>query len=61
MVDQLASRNERVTWARPPVKEFSLLQQILGAEIDDAVFEGKNPKQALRDAENTILRAMNAR
>lgn len=58
MVDQLARRNELVTWARPPVKEFSLIEQILGAEIHDAVFNGKNPKQALRDAENKILRAV---
>lgn len=60
MVDQLARRNELVTWARPPIKEFSLIEQILGTEIHDAVFDGKNPKQALRDAENSILRAVNA-
>ena len=60
MVDQLARRNELVTWARPPIKEFSLIEQILGTEIHDAVFNGKNPKQALRDAENSILKAVNA-
>ena len=60
MVDQLARRNELVTWARPPIKEFSLIEQILGTEIHDAVFHGKHPKQALRDAENSILRAVNA-
>jgi multiple sugar transport system substrate-binding protein len=60
MVDQLARRNELVTWARPPIKEFSLIEQILGTEIHDAVFDGKNPKQALRDAENRILRAVNS-
>lgn len=60
MVDQLARRNELVTWARPPIKEFSLIEQILGTEIHDAVFNGKNPRQALRDAENSILRAVNA-
>jgi multiple sugar transport system substrate-binding protein len=60
MVDQLARRNELVTWARPPIKEFSVIEQILGTEIHDAVFDGKNPKQALRDAENRILRAVNS-
>ncbi len=59
MVDQLARRNELVTWARPPIKEFSLIEQIIGVEVHDAVFNGKPPKQALRDAENNILRAVN--
>jgi multiple sugar transport system substrate-binding protein len=54
MVDQLARRNELVTWARPPVPAFSLIEAILGTEIHDAVFHGKPARQALRDAENRI-------
>lgn len=55
MVDQLARRNELVTWARPPVPEFNLIERTLGEEIHDAVFRGKNPGTAVRDAENRIF------
>jgi multiple sugar transport system substrate-binding protein len=55
MVDQLARRNELVTWARPPIQGFSLVERILGTEIHDAVFHGKSASEALRDAENRIL------
>ena len=58
MVDQLARRNELVTWARPPVKEFSFIESVLGTEIHDAVFHGKRPRQALRDAENRIYEGL---
>ena len=54
MVDQMARRNELVTWARPPIPEFSLIERILGTEIHDAVFHAKPARQALRDAENRI-------
>ena len=54
MVDQMARRNELVTWARPPIPEFNLIETILGSEIHDAVFGNKAPHQALRDAENRI-------
>jgi multiple sugar transport system substrate-binding protein len=54
MVDQLARRNELVTWARPPIPQFSMIETILGTEIHDAVFHGKPARQALRDAENRI-------
>lgn len=56
MVDQMARRDELVTWARPPVPEFNLIERTLGLEIHDAVFNGKSPRQAIRDAENTIRR-----
>ncbi|PIL20021.1 hypothetical protein P775_11580 [Puniceibacterium antarcticum] len=60
MVDQMARRNELVTWSRPPVPAFNLIERTLGQEIHDAVFNGKSPHQAIRDAENRILRELSA-
>ncbi|MEO1000780.1 MAG: extracellular solute-binding protein, partial [Pseudomonadota bacterium] len=60
MVDRMARKNELVTWARPPVPEFTLIERTLGREIHDAVFAGKPPRQALRDAENAILKEIRA-
>jgi len=59
MVDHMARRNELVTWARPPVPQFSIIEQALGQEVHNAVFGGKPPQQALRDAENAIFAQMN--
>jgi multiple sugar transport system substrate-binding protein len=58
MVDGMARRNELVTWARPPVPQFSIIERALGHEIHNAVFGGKTPRQALRDAENVISKQM---
>lgn len=55
MVDRMARRNELVTWARPPVPHYNLIERTLGDEIHEAVFNGKPPQHALRDAENRIL------
>lgn len=55
MVDQMARKNELVTWSRPPVPAFNLIERTLGEEVHDAVFRGKSPRTALRDAENRIL------
>ncbi|MBF9059986.1 extracellular solute-binding protein [Rhodobacterales bacterium HKCCSP123] len=55
MVDRMARQNELVTWARPPVPQFNLIERTLGEEIHDAVFGGKPPGHALRDAENRIM------
>lgn len=55
MVDRMARRNELVTWARPPVPQYNLIERTLGDEIHEAVFNGKEAKHALRDAENRIL------
>lgn len=55
MVDRMARKNELVTWARPPVPQFNLIERTLGEEIHEAVFNGKAPRQALSDAENRIL------
>jgi len=55
MVDRMARRNELVTWARPPVPQFSIIERALGLEVHNAVFGGKPARQALRDAENAIL------
>ena len=56
MVDRMARKNELVTWARPPIPEFNLIKRTLGTMIHDAVFQGTPPRQALRDAENLILK-----
>ncbi len=61
MVDQLARRNEIVTWPRPPIPEYTLIERTLGVQIHDIVFHGKPPRQALRDAENQIHASLNAR
>lgn len=58
MVDRMARKSELVTWARPPVPQFNLIERTLGEEIHDAVFGEKTPQQALRDAENKILAAV---
>ena len=58
MVDRMARKNELVTWARPPIPEFNLIERTLGEQIHEAVFQGKAPRQALRDAENQILRGV---
>ncbi len=55
MVDRMARKNELVTWARPPVPHFNLIERTLGIEIHEAVFNGKPAQQALVDAENSIL------
>lgn len=55
-VDRMARRNELNTWSRPPVPAYVEIERILGNEIFAAVFEGKAPKQALADAENTAFR-----
>ena len=60
MVDTMARKNELVTWARPPVPEFNLIERTLGQQIHDAVFHGKEPRLALRDAENMILKELKA-
>jgi multiple sugar transport system substrate-binding protein len=54
MVDQMARKNELITWSRPPVPAFNVIERSLGEEIHDAVFGGKPPRQALRDAETRI-------
>jgi multiple sugar transport system substrate-binding protein len=61
MVDQMARRNELVTWSRPPVPEFNVIERALGVEIHEAVFHGKAPRRALRDAENQIRKEVSVR
>ncbi|MEL6463630.1 MAG: extracellular solute-binding protein [Pseudomonadota bacterium] len=58
MVDRMARRNELVTWARPPIPEFGVIESTLGDEIHQALFSGKSETRALRDAENRIHAAM---
>jgi multiple sugar transport system substrate-binding protein len=48
MVDQMARKNELITWSRPPVPAFNAIERALGEEIHDAVFGGKPPRQAGR-------------
>lgn len=61
MVDRMARKNELVTWARPPIPEFNLIERTLGEQIHEAVFQGKSAAQALRDAENEILKGVRAK
>lgn len=61
MVDQMARRNELVTWSRPPIPAFNLTEKTLGDGIHDAVFARKDPRRALLDAENRIYRASKRR
>jgi multiple sugar transport system substrate-binding protein len=58
MVDRMARKSELVTWARPPIPQFNLIERTLGEEIHDAVFGSTPPQQALRNAENRILSAV---
>ena len=58
MVDRMARRNELVTWARPPVPQFGVIESVLGDEVHQALFSGKSEVQALRDAENRIHAAI---
>lgn len=60
MVDRMARNNELVTWARPPVPEFNVIERTLGEEIHEIIFDGKAPQRGLRDAENRILSAVRA-
>jgi len=57
LVDGMARRNELVTWSRPPIKEYGLIERVLGEEIYSAIFEGKPARQALIDAESKIYRS----
>ncbi|MCB1334022.1 MAG: extracellular solute-binding protein [Roseivivax sp.] len=60
MVDRMARKNELVTWARPPIPEFNLIERTLGEEIHDIVFNGKPAQRGLKDAENRILASIRA-
>jgi hypothetical protein len=40
-MDKMARKNELVTWARPPIPEFNLIERTLGTMIHDAVFRGR--------------------
>lgn len=53
-VDRMARRGELKTWARPAIPAYVQIERTLGKEVFEAVFEGKNPRTALIDAENTI-------
>lgn len=55
MVDRMARKNELVSWAGPPVPQFTLIERTLGKEIHDAVFNGKPARQALSEGENRTL------
>lgn len=60
-VDKLARRNELVTWARPPIPEYTRIERVLGEEIYAAVFEAKPARKALLDAEAQIYKARRER
>lgn len=60
MVDRMARKNELVTWARPPIPQFNLIERTLGEEVHDIVFNGKPAQRGLKDAENRILASIRA-
>lgn len=57
-VDRMTRRNELNTWSRPPVPAYIEIERALGSEIFAAVFERKEPSQALADAQNAIYHAI---
>mgnify|MGYP001493290784 CR=1 FL=1 len=59
-IDSMARRNELNTWSRPRIPGYIEIERALGTEVFSAVFEGKDPKTALQDAENTIYNAIRA-
>ncbi len=61
LVDRMARRNELNTWSRPALPAYVLIERVLGEEIYAAVFEGKDPKRALSDAEDAVAQAIRER
>ena len=57
-IDRMARRNELNTWSRPPLPEYVEIERALGHEVFAAVFEGKDPKRALADAEAQVYGAI---
>ena len=57
-VDKLARRNLLHTWQRPPLPQYSAVEQVLGEEIHDALTGAKSDHAALRDASARIERLL---
>ena len=59
-VDRLAKQNRIQTWQRPPVREYHLIEEILGEEIFAALNGDCSDEQALTRSQNRIDAAMRA-
>jgi multiple sugar transport system substrate-binding protein len=57
-VDRLAKQNRIQTWQRPPVKEYHLIEEILGEEIFAALNGECTDAEALSRSQNRIDSAM---
>jgi multiple sugar transport system substrate-binding protein len=57
-VDRLAKQNKIQTWQRPPVREYHLIEEILGEEIFAALNGECSDIQALTNSQNRIDAAM---
>jgi multiple sugar transport system substrate-binding protein len=57
-VDRLAKQNKIHTWARPPVAEYHLIEEVLGEEIFAALNRDCSEEEALTRSQNRIDAAM---
>ena len=57
-VDKLAKQNKIHNWQRPPVREYYLIEQILGEEIFAALNGECSDVEALTRSQNRIDAAM---
>jgi multiple sugar transport system substrate-binding protein len=59
-VDKLAKQNRIQNWQRPPVREYHVIEEILGEEIFSALNGASSDEQALTLSQNRIDAAMRA-
>jgi multiple sugar transport system substrate-binding protein len=59
-VDRLAKQNRIQNWQRPPVREYHVIEEILGEEIFAALNGDVSDEQALTRSQNRIDAAMRA-
>jgi multiple sugar transport system substrate-binding protein len=59
-VDKLAKQNRIQNWQRPPVREYHVIEEILGEEIFSALNGDRSDEQALTRSQNRIDAAMRA-
>jgi multiple sugar transport system substrate-binding protein len=58
MVDRLVRQNRLPTWQRPPIREYSDIERVLGEHIFAALKGGLSDRQALETCQNDIDRIM---
>jgi multiple sugar transport system substrate-binding protein len=59
-VDRLAKQNKIQNWQRPPIREYHIIEHILGEEIFAALSGERSDEQALNRSQNRIDAAMRA-